>query len=101
MTTEQAGHTTVREFNLKHKARTETERAKWEMARWQMFIALQMQPFIKPQNKPKSAQAWIRFPWEKPDAVTKEECKVGKHEEEQLNNMLQDFIRKQEHGQDR
>jgi hypothetical protein len=101
MTAEQAGRTTVREFNLKHKARTEAERSKWELARWQMFLALQMQPFIKQHSKPRTAQAWIKFPWEKVKEVTKEDCKVGTQEQEQLNRMLQDFIKKQGNGQDR
>lgn len=98
MTTEQAGHTTVREFNLRHKARTEAERSKWELARWQMFLALQMQPFVKQHSKPKNVQAWIRFPWEQQKEVKKEDIKVGTQETEQLNAMLQDFIRRQNNG---
>lgn len=98
MTAEQAGWTTVREFNLKYKARQEAERAKWELARWQMFLALQMQPFIKPHSKPKNVQAWIRFPWERAKEVRKEDIRVERHEQEQLNTMLHDFIRRQDNG---
>ena len=90
------------EDQLKLAAQREAERSKWELARWQMFLALQMQPFIKQHSKPKTVQAWIRFPWERPEVVTKEDCKVTTEQTEQLNNMLQDFIRKQEeHGKDR
>ena len=98
MTAEQAGRTTVREFNLKHKARQEAEQSRWELARWQMFLALQMQPFVKQHSKPKNVQAWIRFPWEQQKEVKKEDIKVGTQETEQLNAMLQDFIRRQNNG---
>ena len=93
MTAEQAGFTTVRELNLKAKARREAEQSRWELARWQMFLALQMQPFVK--NKPKDIKAWIPFPWERVIEVRKEDCKVTNDEARQLDNLLADFIRRQ------
>lgn len=96
MTAEQAAWTTVREYELRCKAYEERERSRWEMARWQMFQMLQMQPFIKPASKPKTPQAWIRFPWETSDTTyTREDCKVEKQETEQLNLLLQDFKKRQ------
>ena len=58
-----------------------------------MFLVMQMHPHIKKGQKPHSAQAWIPFPWEKvqPAEVTKEDCKVERHEVEQLGKLLQDF----------
>ena len=92
MTEREAGFTTLREFNIKVKAKREAEQAKWERARWQMFIALQMQPFIKPHSKPKTAQSWIQFPWERVvKEVSKEDCRVTENEVEQLNILLQKF----------
>lgn len=38
---------------------------RWEIARWQMFTAMQMHPYMKAQNKPKKVEDWVRFPWEK------------------------------------
>ena len=96
MTTEQAGFTTMREFNLKVKAKQEAEQAKWELARWQMFLALQMQPFIKPHSKPKDAKAWITFPWERVTEIKKEDCRITEQETEQLNKLLEDFIKRQQ-----
>ena len=93
MTEVQAGFTTVRELNLKAKARREAEQSRWELARWQMFLALQMQPFVK--NKPKDIKAWITFPWERVVEVRKEDCKVTNDEARQLDNLLADFIRRQ------
>lgn len=93
MTTAQAGFTTLREFNIKMKARQESEQAKWELARWQMFLAMQMQPFVKPQNKPKDIRAWIPFPWEKAtqEKITKDDCKITDTELEQLGILLKQF----------
>lgn len=94
MTEEQAGWTTLREFNIKAKARREAEQSRWELARWQSFLALQMQPGIK--NKPKDIKAWITFPWERVIEVRKEDCKVTTDEAQQLDNLLADFIRRQQ-----
>ena len=96
MTAEQAGFTTVREFNLKVKARREAEQSRWELARWQMFLALQMQPFVKSHSKPKDAKAWITFPWEVETAsVRKEDTIVTEEQSRQLNDWLADFIKRQ------
>jgi hypothetical protein len=95
MTEEQAGFTTAREFNLKVKARQEEQQSRWELARWQMFLALQMQPFIKSHSKPKDVKAWITFPWERVKEVRKEDCKVTSDEAQQLSNLLSDFLSRQ------
>lgn len=96
MTTEQAGWTTLREFNLKYKAHQEAEQGKWELARWQMFLALQMQPMIKATSKPKDVKAWITFPWEREEKriPTPEDCRVTDNEAQQLATMLQRFKEK-------
>lgn len=65
MTEEEAGWTSYREFELRLKGYREAERSKWEVARWQMFLAMQMHPNIKKGQKPSNPQAWIPFPWEK------------------------------------
>lgn len=89
MTATQAGFTTLREFNVKMKARQEAQQAKWELARWQMFLAMQMQPFIKPHSKPKDIRAWIAFPWERVKEITRKDCKVTDMEIEQLGRLLE------------
>jgi hypothetical protein len=92
MTEEQAGWVTLREFRTRQKAQERREQEEWERARWQMFLVMQMHPHIKKGQKPHTAQAWIRFPWEKAEAgVTKEDCKVERHEVEQLGKLLKDF----------
>lgn len=92
MTAEQAGWVTLREFNAKVQAWERRSQEEWERARWQMFLVMQMHPHIKKGQKPHSAQAWIRFPWEQPEVeVTKDDCKVETHEVEQLGKLLEDF----------
>lgn len=93
MTETQAGWVTAREFTLRYRAHKEAEQTKWELARWQMFLALQMQPFIKQQNKPKDAKAWITFPWETTErrTPTPEDCRVTEYEKQQLAEMLRKF----------
>ena len=92
MTVEQAGWATAREYELRRKGYDEAEQEKWERARWKMFLAMQMQPFVKSHSKPKTPQAWIRFPWEKKvGEVTKEDCLVREDEVAQLNRLLRDF----------
>ena len=41
------------------------QRDEWERARWQMFLAMQMHPYIKQHQKAKTPQEWIAFAWER------------------------------------
>lgn len=73
MTQEQAGWTSFREYEIRRKAAEEKDREDWEKRRWELFIMMQMHPHMKPHQKPKSPDKWIRFPWEKTsvdDAIT-------------------------------
>ena len=95
MTEEQAGWTTMRDFIIKRKARTEAEQAKWELARWQSFLALQMQPFIKAHSKPRDVKAWITFPWERVKELQRKDVRVTDNEAQQLDALLQVFKSRQ------
>lgn len=103
MTAEEAGRTTVREYELRRRGHEEAEQEKWERARWEMFLAMQMQPFVKAHSKPKTPQAWIPFPWERKSAeeVRKEDCKVTEYEVGQLGKLLRDFKERRSNGKDR
>lgn len=65
MTAEQAGWTSWDEFIMRKEGKEQEERLEWERARWMMFTAMQMHPYIKQERKPKTPQGWIEFPWEK------------------------------------
>lgn len=93
MTEEQAGWVTVREFLARQKAHERRSQEEWERARWQMFLVMQMHPNIKKSQKPGSPAAWIRFPWENPvEGITIEDCHVTEEQQEQLDELLQNFI---------
>ena len=95
MTTEQAGFTTMREFNLKVKAKQEAEQAKWELARWQMFLLMQMHPNIKQNSKPKSPQDWIPFQWERKQekrVAAPKRCRISKKEMNRLKTIFSETI---------
>ena len=85
---------TVREYNLRRKGKDEREKVLWERARWQMFLTMQMHPNIKPHKKPKTPQAWIRFPWEKETATEAERAEVTAEQIQQLNALKEAFKRK-------
>ena len=53
------------EYRMRYEGYQQRQREEWELARWQMFLAMQMHPYIKQQNKAKTPQAWIPFEWEK------------------------------------
>ena len=95
MTEEQAGWTSYREFELRLKGYREAERNKWEIARWQMFIAMQMHPNIKKHHKPKSPQEWIPFEWENKRRERKaapKRCRVTKKEIDKLKEIFDQTI---------
>lgn len=98
MTEEQAGWTSYREFELRLQGHRDAERRKWELARWQMFLTMQMHPHIKKHQKPKSPQEWIPFEWERKHrerkAVAPKRCRVTKKENDRLEEIFNATIRK-------
>lgn len=50
------------EYRLRAEGKAEEERHEWERARWQMYMVVQMHPYLK--QKPKTPQEWVKFPWE-------------------------------------
>lgn len=59
--------TSLLEFEAVGMAQQEQSRERWEIARWLSFNQMSMSPFIK--QKPTSARAFCRFPWEKGEIV--------------------------------
>ena len=102
MTESQAGWTSIREYKLRIKGYDDKEKVLWERSRWMMFLALQMQAFVKKQSKPSTPQAWIRFPWEveRWKVVKPEECVVTAEQAEKLT-MLAKRLKGKQNEQDR
>lgn len=99
---EEAGWVSMRQYILLREAAEQDERRKWERARWQMFLALQMNPYVK--QKPSTPALWVPFSWEKDaEAARAQEgdWQVSRHEQLELDRLLEDFIKSKEHGKDR
>lgn len=79
---------------MRVEGKAEEDRQKWEVARWQMFIAMQMHPYMKKGNKPSSPQRWIPFPWEKEmeREIPKGSYKVTDSEKEKFKELITEFI---------
>lgn len=94
LTQEQAGWLTTREIEARRDAAAQRARQEWERARWQVFMMMQMHPYMKPHQKARTPQAWISFPWEKEAGITTEDTKINGQQEEQLATVLHDFIKR-------
>lgn len=94
MTANQAGWVSLREFDIRRNARFEKDKEEWERARWQMFLAMQLSPYIKKHQKPKTPQGWIPFAWERVKEMNVEDVTVTDIQVQELNKILQSFINK-------
>lgn len=86
MTEKEAAMTGFREFRLRMEAYSERQRVEWERARWMTYHIFS--PFVK--KRPSNPKAWVRFPWEKADAL--KVVKVGEEQEKILNQIYMDFM---------
>jgi hypothetical protein len=94
MTREQAGWCSWEEFLMRRDGKIQEERLAWERARWEKFIDLQLQPFIKAGHKPKSPQQWMQFEWEKKDKAKQKQPPKRLHTTTREQEILQDIFSK-------
>lgn len=94
MSREEAGWCDYERYRMLFDDEERREREEWERARWMMFLAMQMHPYIKAHQKPRSPQGWISFPWEKKQMPKSGEWKVTDEQVEKLNDMVRAFIEK-------
>ena len=87
MTERQAAMTGMREFLHRMNAHRERQQVEWERARWMAFSIFS--PFVG-KNGPKSANQWVRFPWEQPKVV--KAVRIDNNQEESLNKLYMDFM---------
>lgn len=83
----------MREFLLLREAAENEERRRWERARWQMFLSMRMNPYVK--QKPSTPALWVPFGWEKEAEAARVkdgDWSVTADESKELNKMLEDFI---------
>lgn len=77
----------------------------YEVARWICFNIMQLNPNIKPYNKPKTLQAYARFPWERMTveeaAEAQQKCGVSEEEAAVLNRIFDEIHKRRANEQDR
>lgn len=66
MTERQAAETSMHEYQLRLKGKEREIQREWELTRWQTWQM--MRPNFKKGSEPKTPQAFVRFPWEQPEA---------------------------------
>lgn len=84
----------MREFRLLREAAEQAERRRWARARWQMFLAMQLSPYVR--NKPSSPELWVPFGWERQvqEKRAKEgDWSVSSGERQELDRIMDEFIR--------
>lgn len=95
MTELQAARTGMYEYQIRLDGKNEEQQEKWNVARWIAWQGMLMSPYIKAHQKPKTAQAFCRFPWERPDqeelAEKAKQYRVTPEEEAALNKILMDW----------
>jgi hypothetical protein len=89
------------EYLMRCEGYQQRRRDEWERARWQMFLAMQMHPYIKQHNKAKTPQEWIEFAWEKAEKKDKDVSQFLMTEEEKKSVMAQFEKMRKDNGQDR
>lgn len=89
----QAGYTTAAEITYLLDAKRKEKQERWEIARWQSFLAMRQNPYIKQGNKPTTPQQWIRFGWEKQEDLSKkaDEYRITPAEIDILELIRQDY----------
>lgn len=84
----------MREFRLLREGAENAERRRWERARWQMFLAMQLSPYVR--NKPSTPEQWAPFGWERQAQEQKArtgDWSVSGGERRELDRIMDEFIK--------
>lgn len=85
----------MREYRLLREEAERAERRRWERARWQMFLAMQISPYVR--NKPSTPALWAPFPWEREaeaERAVNGDWSIGAGERKELDRIMEEFISK-------
>lgn len=72
----------MEEYRMLRDGKERQMQERWELARWQMYMLMQMHPYIKKHNKNVRIEDWVRFPWEVKEKVRDVPERIGVTEEE-------------------
>lgn len=95
----QAAQVGLPEFNQRYKGWEEEKRAQWTIARWVVWQEYNLNPYIKPANKPRTPADILRFDNEDTSvsSVRPEDC----HIEEREAAILEEIYNSIKNGQHR
>lgn len=87
--------TSWHEYQLRLKGYEQKIQERWIFARWAAWQNVLLSPNIKPAHKPKTPQAFCRFPWEQPNeaemAEKAKQYRITPEEEAALNRILEQY----------
>ena len=88
LTPREAAEVSLEEFTQRRDGKEKEMRAKWELARWCKWQDALLSPNIKPERKPTTPQAFVRFAWDEvAEEVRKEDCYINEETLEWLNRI--------------
>lgn len=93
--------TSFREFRLLSEGHEQALRERWEIARWEQWMQVNLSPYIKPLHKPRRPRDLMRFPWENDDSTETVPEPLTHGQAERLNGIMKNFYMEHKHGQDR
>lgn len=92
----------MHEYRLLLKGYDQKEQREWERLRWDAWQRVLLSPDIKPGKKPRTARAFVRFPWEEPEAEEMKrrakESRVTEEEMAVLNAIFEQIANKKDQG---
>lgn len=63
-TEKEAMYTSFREVMMLDEGMQHEDRLRWEIARWEQYMQINLTPNLKPGTRPRRLQDVLRFPWE-------------------------------------
>lgn len=93
--------TSFHEFRLLAEGHDQDLRERWEIARWEQWMQVNLSPYIKPLHKPRRPCDLMRFPWEEDDSQETVPEPLTPEQTERLGGIMKTFYMEQKSGQDR
>lgn len=87
----------MHEYTMLAEGWERKQRTAWEVARWQVYYDICLNPNLKPASKPRKVTDVARFPWEPEDAEQPETKPADVRVTPEMNDILNTII----NGQDR
>lgn len=93
--------TSFHEYRLLAEGHGQALRERWEIARWEQWMQVNLSPYIKPLHKPRRPCDLMRFPWEDEDTPETVPEPLTQEQTERLGGIMKTFYMEQKNGQDR